>query len=295
MTNEPVGGLGWIPETDPLKLARREPYGVRDLMPAVEITRKARPAEKVWEFSGPVLDQGSTGECTGYATKGFLITLPIDQSPADKPPAPFDIYVLGRQFAGLQPYDDPDGGCTTDGVWKALRSLGFVAEYRWARSLDDFLDWLGLFGPMTVGVNWKTGMDRPDANGVIHNTGTLRGGHEFCVRGYKMVNGVLCAACIQSWGLWGPLKGYFYIPVNELSDLIFKEGGEAAVGLEVAKDPTPPPDPTPTPPTPPSPQQPTPDTPGFPYQQTVPVRYDPVMNEWIYEFRIQRGTGLWNV
>lgn len=112
------------------------------------------------------------------------------------------------------------------------------------------------------------------------STEKVIGGHAVVIVGYD--DSTRRWLCRNSWGTgWGQ-RGYFTMPYEYFTNPRLAADFWT---LRVVTGPTPPP-PTPTP-------IPKPVDPIFPYQETVAKRYDASMNEWVWEFRIQRHTGDW--
>jgi hypothetical protein len=97
-------------------------------------------------------------------------------------------------------------------------------------------------GPAVLGINWHEGMWHPDADGFIHPTGSVVGGHAILARAVRIVwrNGhgpaTMDNVDVQksyvtlrnSWGRdWG-LGGDCRITVLELNALL-RDNGEACI------------------------------------------------------------------
>lgn len=116
-------------------------------------------------------------------------------------------------------------GSSTLGAAKAAKALDLVPgdwEYRWAfEGVDEVKDALD-FAPVAVGTVWRTGMDEPDAKGVVRNEGTERGGHAWYVGDWNPHSRLFDAW--NSWGVaWGQ-KGRFKVPETSLAELLAEDG-----------------------------------------------------------------------
>jgi hypothetical protein len=184
----------------------------------------------LWERYSPILDQGRIGSCTGNAMAGWLGCAPHCSSKVDA--TQYDegcavaLYSLATRIDKIPGYyapadpDSVDTGSTGNAVAKAARNLHLIGSYGWAFTTVGLL-WRLQHQPVLVGSVWKTGMDRPDADGFVSVTGTDRGGHEYLVRGYQPgargQDGYLVAD--NSWSeRWGD-KGSFKIRLSDWETL----------------------------------------------------------------------------
>jgi Papain family cysteine protease len=188
-----------------------------------------------------VLDQGSEGACVGFGCSCELIARPaVEQGISNnfarliyfeaqkKDPWP------GGAYPGASPVYE--GSSVLAGM-QVLKEAGYIGEYRWAFDIHDLYLAVGYKGPAVIGVDWYEGMFSPDANGYIHPTGQIKGGHCVCIVGVKIVRdkfGVIDMLrsyfTIQnSWGTdWG-MNGLCRITFVEM--LILWPGGDFAIPL----------------------------------------------------------------
>lgn len=202
-----------------------------------------------WERVTPVLDQGDLGSCTGNATAGVLGSQPFH---AYTSKTVFDenfavqIYSAATKidaFDGV--YPPTDTGSDGLSVAKAAKQWGFISGYQHITSLAAAHTAIQA-GPFITGVNWYSGMDEPDADGVVSVSGTVRGGHEFEIVGYDAATGLWEA--VNSWGPGWGVGGHFFIPDAGYARLL-AEQGDATVFVPLNQPaPVPTPEPTPTPP-----------------------------------------------
>lgn len=186
---------------------------------------------KKWARQTPTLNQGDLGSCTGNSSCGVLGTDPFFPTLADKikaglkldEPEAVNIYGLATQldsYAGQ--YPPTDTGSDGLSAAKACQKLGFISGYTHALSMDDFINGMQN-GPAISGTNWYTGMDSPDANGLVTVTGNVRGGHEFEADELDMENELV--GFINSWGTWGLNgTGKFYIKFSDFEKLLSQQG-----------------------------------------------------------------------
>jgi hypothetical protein len=135
-------------------------------------------------------------------------------------------------YRGVFPSDDT--GSNGLSVMKAAKEGGFIDGYAHCFSLEHALRTITL-QPTISGFYWKTYMDDPDQDGIVHYAGSIRGGHEFVQCGliiqdpkYLLDSPHNLVECKQSWGSWGKAidgkPGYFYIPVPEFGQAMHEQG-----------------------------------------------------------------------
>lgn len=168
------------------------------------------------------------GSCTGEATTGMLMTEPhykpdrnLTQDDAVK------IYTLATHLDRIPGYyPKEDTGSSGLAACKAAKRLGYIESYKHAFGIDHALQALVL-APVITGVNWYTGFDTPDHNGIVKLEGTIRGGHEFEVLGIDVENKLV--ECCQSWGPdWG-LAGRFFVKWVDWGTLLAQRGDVTTV------------------------------------------------------------------
>lgn len=168
--------LDRLPEKDPASLD----FPVMRRLAAPPQKAKSR----TWKCD-TYLDQGQEGACTGFSRAHNLAAqpqaVPADQALAER------LYQRAR-FLDDYPGENYEGSSVLGAV-KAAEEAGLVIEYHWAFTLGDFVLGLGYVGPAVVGIDWYNGMFTPDANGFIHPTGGIGGGHAIMIKAIKIVKG----------------------------------------------------------------------------------------------------------
>jgi hypothetical protein len=230
-----VYGLGRLQEHDP-----------RSLRFAVEVPDRP-PVNRTWRC-GPVLNQGQTSACTGFSRTADLMASPQMVrhfhdangliTPDDMARRTYDLARTLDEWPG----EDYDGSSVL-GALKAVQALGFIGEYRWAFTFDDWLRSISYVGPSVVGTTWLESMFRPDARGVltVDPASGEAGGHAYLVRGilvsgalrHRLVGhadrpGVPLLRIRNSWGYgWGRL-GDAYMWSDDYEKHLWP-GGEQSV------------------------------------------------------------------
>lgn len=252
-----------IPSTDP-RLGRHIRHDDRSrayAYPTAGLTlQSAKHQRRI-----PVLDQGQLGSCTGNAGIGCLGTDPFYDT-LRSPGMAADPSALARGItSGVYPLteagavalyseatklDDAPGSYPPDdtgsdglSVAKALKSAGEISGYQHTFTLTDALLALGQT-PVITGVNWYEDMFNPDADGRLHITGALAGGHEFVVDEIDAEHERVWMT--NSWGTsWG-LAGRAYLTFDDWGKLLADQGDVTVFTPLTAPAPTP--SPTPAPP-----------------------------------------------
>lgn len=172
---------------------------------------------------GAWLDQGQEGACTGFGAAHVLAATP-------KARPDMNDAMARSLYKEAQRNDEWPGenyeGSSVLGAMQALKARNWITEYYWAKSLDEIKHGVSLFGPMEIGVNWYSGMWKPDDNGVLHVSGTIVGGHALCVGGIDFKKGLF--RLDNSWGKnWG-INGSAWISFEDM-DRLRSEDGEFAL------------------------------------------------------------------
>lgn len=202
------------------------------------------------------LDQKQQGACVSFGIGHDLMAYPQEREMDDAicRSLYFDIQRRDPWPGGAYPGATPqyEGTSVLAGlqVYKEyLESLDPKKPYvfRWCFGGDDVLVTLGRRG-VIIGVPWMEGMFNTDANGFIHATGRVMGGHCTYLRGVKIVwrenathddvkfvdRELTTILGRNSWGQSFGINGDFKISLSSL-DKLLAMNGEAAVLEPVRK------------------------------------------------------------
>jgi len=200
--------LDRLPQFDP----RSRAFGVAQTLPG-------RPPRSYTWRGARVLDQGSEGACVGFGWAHELIARPMIESRADEAYA-LSVYHDARRVDEW-PGEDYSGTSVLAGA-KIVQARGHIREYRWGFTFTDLIMSLGYAGPVVLGLNWYTGMMKPDVDGFIHPTGQVEGGHCICAMGVSVAKGRI--QLINSWGSdWGD-AGLCWLSFDDVERLLYEQG-----------------------------------------------------------------------
>lgn len=200
----------------------------------------APPLYNYWDYAWKPLNQLATGTCVAHGLKGWMLATPIVQTSPTTAPMPYlmyrDIVLLDEWAENDQEAHGPDDGLqfgtSVRAAFKWAQMHGYVAEYRWASNIEDVALWIATKGPVVAGTLWYEGMMDVDAQGYIHPTGGILGGHCYVIFGVNFDRRDF--TILNSWPDFGIANtGRARITFDDLDRLLFREGGEAAAGLEV--------------------------------------------------------------
>jgi hypothetical protein len=215
------------------RLGRHFKWDSRSLAYPYQVRRKqAALADQLWPRSIPILDQGNVGSCTGNAITGLLGTAPFWASLPAGHPALNEAFAL-REYSeaenidGDGPYPPNDNGSSGSSAAQAAKNDGYLGGYTHVSGAADMADALQ-DGPLIVGVNWYEGFDNPASSGLVKISGSVRGGHEFLVRGVQVASKLFRAD--NSWGLGYGVQGSFEFSWVTM-DRLFSEQGDCTVGV----------------------------------------------------------------
>lgn len=206
--------LGRVPEFD----ERSRAFPIRSLLPP------RAPRSYTWSCKA-TLDQGTEGACVGFSWTHERIARPVvgwgDAAAARS------LYHAAQGLdpwaGGAYPGADPfyEGTSVLAGA-KAAQNAGHFTEYRWAFGLDDVLLTLGYRGPVVLGLDWHEDMFDPDADGLLHVSGGVAGGHAILANGVSVRRRLV--RLHNSWGAdWG-LDGEAFIGFDDLDRLLAADG-----------------------------------------------------------------------
>ena len=109
-----------------------------------------------------------------------------------------------------------------------MKNRGRLSVYASASTVDEALVHLRTKGPLVVGTDWLDEMFDPDADGRVHVSGGVAGGHCYLWNGVEGTKFWF----VQSWGAsWGK-GGIFYIEEAEFRKL-FDDFGEIWASVEL--------------------------------------------------------------
>jgi len=200
--------LDRLPEFDP----KSRNFPIRALIPSKP------PRSYTWE-SDKVLDQGTEGACVGYGWSQELLCSPAIVPGVNNLFAR-GVYVDARKVDEW-PGEAYEGTSVIAGA-RVIKVRGFMAEYRWAFSVDDLVMAIGYEGPAVLGTNWYTGMADTDRAGDVHVTGKVEGGH--CIAAIGVDIEARRFILVNSWGeSWG-IRGRCYLSFDDMERLIHEEG-----------------------------------------------------------------------
>lgn len=192
------------------------------------------PRTQLWTIPtrSPVLDQGQEGACVGFGVTNELRFRPVPVHGLDETFARQRIYWEAQKIdpwpGGSYPGASPvyEGTSVLAGV-KAASNLGFYGEYRWAFGEPDLALAVSYLGPVILGLNWYSGMFRPDPDDhYIQPTGTIEGGHCILCIGVNVRSSYY--TLYNSWGpTWGR-NGRARISRTHMAKLL-AENGEACL------------------------------------------------------------------
>jgi hypothetical protein len=175
------------------------------------------------------LDQGQTGHCVGFGSAQWCDTLGTDQ--LDDHYLDVDGHKIYYECKIIDNEPKAENGSSVHSAAKVLKARGRIKNYAWTASLDEIKQWLLTKGPVLVGTDWYAGMFTPDAQGVIHPTGNVEGGHCYVLAGYDPTTDLI--ELHNSWGSsWG-VDGRARIPAAEF-EMLAASNGEALVAVELA-------------------------------------------------------------
>ncbi len=191
------------------------------------------PVGDSWAYTGPqVLDQGQEGECGGYgsATRALCEPNPIawstDLIKETESNLAERIYLQALKNDGWNGQGSPDeqAGASPDAIAKANVDLSIAKAYHWCFSIGDVIAALAL-GPVDLAIPWTQDMFTPDANGIIHATGPVAGGHWITDHAYDPATDL--HELVQTWGTGWGVNGYARISSADLASLLAQQGQAA--------------------------------------------------------------------
>ncbi len=205
---------------------------------AAGVPRNVEVREVHWQLTPDFpLNQGEQGACIGFGCSAELSAEPIAY-PTGTPFA-FQLYELARAEDEAMGNRFPAGATMLAGL-RAMRKLGLIEGFAWARTATDVRDAVVAHGAVVMGTEWLADMDRWDHAGLIRATGEVRGGHCWTIVGYIPRHPVYGAVfeCVNSWGTGWGVSGRFLLLESDLAVLMGRDG-EAAIVTDTPLVPTP--------------------------------------------------------
>lgn len=170
-------------------------------------------------------DQGNVGACVGYAGANWKQNKPIATLITNQ--TGMDDYLACKK---IDPWPNEEG-TNVRYLMQVYQQQGRIKEYRWATTPIELKNWILTTGPVLIGTNWYESMFDPDADGFVHISGNVAGGHETLVRRYYAPKDAYRVR--NSWGPnWG-LNGEYWIKRVDLERLVFAEQGDACAAIEM--------------------------------------------------------------
>ncbi len=239
----------FIPSTDP-RLGRNVKHDSRSRQFAFP-TKKLTLVSVTHERKIPILDQGQVGSCTGNAGIGAIGCEPYFNDGATSPysldeKGALALYSAAESIDGDGPYPPNDNGSSGLSIAQALLNSKTIPGYQHTFTLNDALLALTQY-PILFGTNWYDTMFNPDADGRVHPTGNVAGGHEIMARQLDVENKRVWFD--NSWGTGWGVQGRFYLTFDDFATLLSQQG-DVTVLLPLTQPapiPTPPPSPAPGP------------------------------------------------
>lgn len=202
----------------------------------------AEPRSYTWSCK-QYLDQRKQGACVAFAWEHELAARPVvvtygtvETHEKLARERYWEMQRTDQWPGGSYPGADPvyEGTSVLAGA-KVHTQLGTIREYRWAFGIDDLALAIGYKGPAVLGVNWYTGMFDTDADGFIHVTGQVEGGHSILCNAFNAKRRIFRVhnSWNQSWGVGGDA----YLSWDDMEKLL-KNDGEACIPVvRVRKNP----------------------------------------------------------
>ena len=198
---------------------------------AEKIKGGSRPPinQKEWWSDGWWGSQGATPHCCAYSWVHILEDGPVVQDGLVGRPAPmFPPAKFFEQCKLIDGLPENAQGTTIRAGANVAKRLGLISEYRWAKTVDEIVDALIIFGPVIAGTVWRSDMNAgPD--GIMRNSGKSYGGHAYVINGVDIDKQTFRIK--NSYGKkWGK-NGYGFLSFKDMEDLL-KEGGTICVPFE---------------------------------------------------------------
>lgn len=208
---------------------RSRAFGVRATLPG-----SAPVQDRLWPV-GPVLDQGTEGQCVGCAVVDAVNVMVKIAHPG--PPQEYDLEDATAIYHRAQQLDEVPGeaysGTSVLAGMKAAVEAGLFGGYLWAFGTRDIAQAVLQRGPVVIGVPWLSGMYETGPGGLVTLAGDDTGaGHCLAVVGMKRTGPQGQPGPFFVWqNSWGPGYGdggLGFIHHRDLARLLHGRG-EAAI------------------------------------------------------------------
>lgn len=197
---------------------RNGDYPIRRLLAAAHVPR----TRKTWQTAYLHPDQGATPHCTDFEI--VIARLHSSNGWHRWRPKPNTVEAANTYAHGLYPrtqaldeFPDtpPEDGSSGTGAARAAKESGLISGFYHADTVEDVIDSVITHGPGGAGSDWTDGMFTPGANGIIRATGSVAGGHEYCITGYNPdYFGLEVFKIFNSWGPGWGRNSVAYLPVR---------------------------------------------------------------------------------
>lgn len=234
----------WVEPKDQ-KDARR--YKMARFIPGLELPEKATRSSAYYRVQGP-LNQYHTSSCVGHSGRHYQLAHPNPtalKSGEIRPVEKLDpgLWPAVENYFGAQEDDPWPGGeypgaspqyegSSLSGLAKYLQAQGVIdGAYAWFETPAEITNYLlsGL-GPVMFASRWYSSMFKPDAQGFVHATGSIEGGHAYFIFG---VDEGKNWHCLNSWGPGFGLKDQLYTDVDGVQEKVI--GGVFKISPEDQK------------------------------------------------------------
>lgn len=217
-SEQPLNGRGLLFSYD----ERDQDFLMSSPSPGIDDTVK-----QSWKV-GPILNQGTTSQCVGYAWGQFLQSEPWSES-IEGVYNPANLYHR-TQLADEWPGEEPQYyGTSVRAAAKLLKQEGKIKQYVWGFSVEQVAKFIQETGPVVAGTKWYNGMTQLDPSGFARPISAYEGGHAWLIYGVDAQWETFLA--VNSWGNLYGRNGRFFVRFSDLDKLI-KEGGQLCSALK---------------------------------------------------------------
>jgi hypothetical protein len=205
----PDRAMGRIPEWDP----RSDNYRIRD-----HIRTFREPRSYSWPNYLTETDQDGQGACVGFTTLEELTSVPQvvkGLTNQDGFEIYWDIQDIDQWVGSERPGDRvKSSGTSVHAAARLMKTRGLWSGYLWAKTVEELREAVCWHGPVPIGVDWTADSMETDAEGYVHPTGPVEGGHAVLIRGYSVPRRAFRGRNHWTNG-WG-VNGEFWIREEEM-------------------------------------------------------------------------------